>query len=133
MAEKMTAMQIAALAAVLHELRPDWVTAPTAAALRNRNDGTRPYPAIALAAVNAAVGGLVTTPGGIFEDGPHWHTQGTAPAPAGERPPQRCPDHGTYRTPVCTPCRSEWLAPDDDGNIRPQALIGRHWDREAVA
>lgn len=67
-----TESQARALAALLHELRPEWVAASILTLLWEHRD-EHPFPDLCTAAVTVANDPTKRTPGIIFMDGPHWH------------------------------------------------------------
>ncbi|WP_113717300.1 hypothetical protein [Arthrobacter dokdonensis] len=69
-----TEPQARALAELLHQLRPEWVTTSILTLLwEHRNE--HPFPELSTAAVTVANDSTKRTPGIIFMDGPHWHPQ----------------------------------------------------------
>ncbi len=71
--------QAQALAALLHELRPEWVIQSLLTLLYEHRD-EHPFPELCTAAITVAKN-PAKGPGIIFLDGPHWHptTPQTAP------------------------------------------------------
>ena len=128
-APRFTPLDAHDVARIVHRRRPQWDEPGIVAALGRLAYDLDVDQALA-AALSAAADPEARGPGAIA-----WERHRTkALAPAGGPNPQRgarsCPDHGTYRTEQCHPCRSEHIAPDEHGRRRPMHLIGRHWDTE---
>ena len=105
-----TGAQAHALAALVHELRPDWDTSGISKALYAARDiGTADE--LSHAALYAAVDPRNRTPAVIALAGPHW-TRGrelasTSAVPGVSDP--RCETHDWERARACRACRSEAL------------------------
>jgi hypothetical protein len=69
-----TETQARALANLLHQLRPEWVTTSILTLLWEHRDD-HPFPELCTAAVTVANDTSKRTPGIIFMDGQHWHPQ----------------------------------------------------------
>lgn len=88
---EITAPQAKALAALLHELRPDWDPQGLLAAIHGARTKGSNFE-LAIAAIRAAATPSVRTPAVIGMDGPHWHPE-PAPKPhsRGPEPNTSCP------------------------------------------
>ncbi|NVM97678.1 hypothetical protein [Arthrobacter sp. SDTb3-6] len=75
-----TKPQAQALAALLHELRPEWVPASLMTLIWEHRDD-HPFPELTAAAVAVAINPDKRTPGIIFLPGTHWHLTAQKPAP----------------------------------------------------
>ena len=75
-----TKPQAQALAELLHQLRPEWVTGSILTLLWEHRDD-HPFPDLCAAAVAVANDSSKKTPKIIFMSGAHWHPQGAQTAP----------------------------------------------------
>lgn len=76
-----TEPQARALAELLHQLRPEWVTASILTLLWEHRD-EHPFPELCTAAVIVANDSTKRSPGIIFMTGKHWHPTRPQTAPA---------------------------------------------------
>lgn len=124
--QPITETQARTLAALLHELRPEWGI-PAMVTLIGRNlSHPAPFARLAQAAVNAATrtgpdgAHAARTPQVIYQPGKHWDR------PEGERathlpPGPKCEDHPTFEAHNCRCC---WA--DIKAGLRPEGKLGRH-------
>lgn len=124
--QPITETQAKTLAALLHELRPEWGI-PAMVTLIGRNlNHPAPFPRLAQAAVNAALrtardgSYAALTPAVIYQPGKHWDQPATDTGiqlPAGPR----CEDHPTFEAHSCRCCWGDIKA-----GLRPESMIGKH-------
>jgi hypothetical protein len=95
-----TMTQAKTLAALLHELRPDWDERGLLAAIHGAKDRAGNFD-LAIAAIRAAGQPTNRTPAIIGMEGPHWHPEQAAPEPA-KRPGgvTRCIECGGFHHPA---------------------------------
>lgn len=115
----MTRSQAQALAALVHELRPEWDTAGVMGALSAARERGTAWD-VAQAALRAAEVPTNRTPAVIAMAGAHWSKPGATEA--APRPGVACqePGHGSYLAHNCGACRAEHIArPADPATPSP--------------
>jgi len=127
----LTKAQADHLAALMHELRPEWDAHGCLKALE-KVAGRNPFD-IAMAALRAAADLGAKTPGVIPSDGPHWREKlSEQRAPRNPLPHEECGRHpGQYRL-SCSGCASEKLAPVVELHPRQDSQETLDW-RAALA
>lgn len=76
-----TQPQAQALASLLHELRPEWVTGSILTLLWEHRDDDHKFSDLCAAAIAVANDSSKRTPAIIWMDGPHWHPAAAQTAP----------------------------------------------------
>lgn len=131
--QPITETQAKTLAALLHELRPEWGVQAMVTLIGRNLQHPAPFQRLAQAAVNAALrtgsNGTYTaqTPAVIYQPGKHWDQPGVESSitlPAGPN----CEDHPTFQAHNCRCCWGDIKA-----GLRPESSLGkRHQATETL-